>query len=518
MAPADPAGDVSLTSNGTVTTHGNTSYGLLAQSVGNGGGNSSSTSVSITVPENGDTPERAASVAVGLEGGLGGFAGNVTLNASGTVIDRGEDSHAIFAQSVGGGGGNGGSASGLAITSSTAALAIGGTGGQGGTGGNVDVISSAQVRTHADRSVGILAQSVGGAGGTGGMVKAGGVQSKGSSALIAVGGSGGTGMTAGKVTVLNSGIVITDGADSHGVLAQSIGGGGGNAAMVINSIVNRDAAQATQLGVSVGGSGGSGATSGEVIVTNTGGIGTSKINSVGIFAQSIGGGGGNANKVITGAVSTQGRRQQDQRRHRRKRWNRRRGRQRVRLQPRERSDHHLEPLLARHPGDERRRRWRHRKHDDHFQQVERESGRDAKSTSVAFSLGRQGRQRRDRRHGHVSSNAGSITTYGYKSHGIVAQSIGGGGGNGGTSIAGDLSIGGKSTQSPDAKISTISVGGFGGTGNRGGDVTVRNSGSIVVQRRQRLRHLRAERRRWRWRRRIRGRPLAQRPGQSRRPT
>ena len=138
-APADSGGDVSLTSNGTVTTHGGSSYGLLAQSVGNGGGNSSSTSVSVTVPEEGDTPERAASVSVGLEGGLGGRAGNVALNASGAVITNGEDSHAIFAQSVGGGGGNGGSATGAAITSSTAAVAIGGTGGQGGTGGTVDV-------------------------------------------------------------------------------------------------------------------------------------------------------------------------------------------------------------------------------------------------------------------------------------------------------------------------------------------------------------------------------------------
>ena len=81
-------------------------------------------------------------------------------------------------------------------------------------------------------------------------------------------------MSAGRVTVNNSGIVITDGEDSHGVLAQSIGGGGGDAGLVINTIVNRDAAKATALSVSVGGFRRTGAVSGDVTVTNSGGIGT----------------------------------------------------------------------------------------------------------------------------------------------------------------------------------------------------------------------------------------------------
>src|SRR5690606_24952973 len=109
-----------------------------------------------------------------------------------------------------------------------------------------------------------------------------------------------------RVDVTNTGIIITDGADSHGVLAQSIGGGGGNAGMTINSVTNLDGTNATQLGISVGGSGGSGGTGGGVTVTNRGGIGTSETRSAGIFAQSIGGGGGNAANVITGAVTTAG--------------------------------------------------------------------------------------------------------------------------------------------------------------------------------------------------------------------
>jgi hypothetical protein len=471
-------GDVSLMSNGAISTEGSTSYGLLAQSVGNGGGNSSSTSIGGDVPAEGDTPQRAAAMSIGLEGGLGGYAGNVTLDAAGSVTTIGADSHAIFAQSVGGGGGNGGSATAPVVFASTAALAIGGAGGQGGTGGDVAVTSSASVRTHDDRSVGILAQSVGGGGGTGGMVKAGGLVSKGSSAVIGIGGSGGAGMSSGTVSVDNSGIIITDGEDSHGVLAQSIGGGGGDAGLVINSIANRDAAKATQIGVSVGGSGGDGATSGTVSVTNTGGIGTSKINSVGIFAQSIGGGGGNANTVVTGTVSTKGAGNKisvgiggsggtggaagD-----------------VSVSNAEAGqiitlNHYSPGILAMSVGG-----------GGGTGSTTITSNRangvtaETKSTSVAFSLGGAGGT--GGTGGGVSvDNAGAITTYGYKSHGIVAQSIGGGGGNGGTSIAGDLSMGGTSTQSPDARTSTIAIGGFGGDGNRGGDVTVTNSGAVVV--------------------------------------
>ena len=104
----------------------------------------------------------------------------------------------------------------------------------------------------------------------------------------------------------NSGVVITGGENSHGVLAQSLGGGGGNSGMVINTIINTDASKATQISVSVGGSGGEGAVSKAVEVTNTGGIGTSLENSIGIFAQSLGGGGGNANTVVTGSISGKG--------------------------------------------------------------------------------------------------------------------------------------------------------------------------------------------------------------------
>jgi len=59
------------------------------------------------------------------------------------------------------------------------------------------------------------------------------------------------------------------------------------------------------------------------------------------------------------------------------------------------------------------------------------------------------------------TRTGDTSTVGDSSVGILAQSIGGGGGDGGLSIAG--SIGG-----PDAKQISASVGGFGGPGATGG--------------------------------------------------
>ena len=57
-----------------------------------------------------------------------------------------------------------------------------------------------------------------------------------------------------------------------------------------------------------------------------------------------------------------------------------------------------------------------------------------------------------------------IQTTGDDSAGMVAQSIGGGGGNGGFSVAGDISSG--------SKAYALSLGGAGGSGNTGAAVTL----------------------------------------------
>src|SRR5205823_5031471 len=107
---------------------------------------------------------------------------------------------------------------------------------------------------------------------------------------VNIGGSGGEGMSAGRVDVGNSGIILTAGDDSHGILAQSLGGGGGVAGMSLSISTYKVKADASTSGkesvnrvaVNVGGSGGSGAVADAVTVTNTGGIGTEGASAVGI--------------------------------------------------------------------------------------------------------------------------------------------------------------------------------------------------------------------------------------------
>ena len=82
------------------------------------------------------------------------------------------------------------------------------------------VFNSGYVVTDANRSHGILAQSIGGGGGDG----------AGSGAMfVSLGGDGGSSGHGGAVNVTNTGAFFTSGDDSSAIVAQSIGGGGGNA-------------------------------------------------------------------------------------------------------------------------------------------------------------------------------------------------------------------------------------------------------------------------------------------------
>ncbi len=77
----------------------------------------------------------------------------------------------------------------------------------------------------------ILAQSIGGGGGKGGAASTATTvttndPNTGYSGSIDVGGSGGAGGNGGNVTVTNTGTLITEGALSNGIVAQSIAGGG----------------------------------------------------------------------------------------------------------------------------------------------------------------------------------------------------------------------------------------------------------------------------------------------------
>ena len=81
----------------------------------------------------------------------------------------------------------------------------------------------------------MLVQSIGGGGGNGGMNLTGVIAPMGNTLIAGVGGSGGGGGDAGEVFVergqIAAGVIQTFGNNAGGLIAQSIGGGGGNAGM-----------------------------------------------------------------------------------------------------------------------------------------------------------------------------------------------------------------------------------------------------------------------------------------------
>jgi hypothetical protein len=108
---------------------------------------------------------------------------------------------------------------------------------------------------------------------------------------ISVGGSAGSSGDGGQVSVSNTGVIATSGEGSAAIFAQSIGGGGGNGG---NGVVGKEGTLA------VGGSGGVAGDGGGVEITNRGLISTLGDAAYGIFAQSVGGGGGMAGNAELG--------------------------------------------------------------------------------------------------------------------------------------------------------------------------------------------------------------------------
>ncbi|MGI9343294.1 MAG: hypothetical protein ACR2QV_10605, partial [Gammaproteobacteria bacterium] len=362
---AGPGGDILVTNRGRITTGvagapdlGKRSHAIFAQSVGGGGGSG------------GDGGALAGYGGGSAAGGHGGDV-NVLNAATGIIETYGNYARGIYAQSIGGGGGDGGDGAGVA--------GIGGRGSGTSAGGRVTVINDGSIVTHGERANAIFAESVGGGGGDGGD----------SSGLISIGGSGGGGGDADIVTVDNNNLLMTSGSDASAIFAQSVGGGGGNGG----------SSQSFGLGASVaiGGDGAAGGNAGqEVRIGNLGAISTLGDRSHGVFAQSVGGGGGNGGYAIAAAVG--------------------------------------------------------------------------ESASFSAVIGGKGGGGGLGKLVNVSSS-GEITTDGKDAHGIVAQSVGGGGGAGGFAIS--ASAGGGFAGS-------MAIGGAGGTGNKGGTVIVRNTGRIAT--------------------------------------
>ena len=428
-------GDVAVAGNSRIATANDEAHGIFAQSVGGSGGAGGFT-VSASVGGGGTR----LNLGFGGDGGSGASAGNVSVGTAGEyfqgrITTQGQRSYGILAQSVGGGGGAGGASfSGSLGAGTTISMGFGGDGGSGGIGEAVDVYNAATVSTSGAQSHAILAQSVGGGGGAGGLSIAGGATAFGG-LTFAIGGDGGSGNDAGDVTVSNSGLIETLGEYSYGIFAQSVGGGGGaggssGAVMMNYSSLIPLPPQIPEISVNVafslGGQGGEGGLAGRVEVDNSGAILTDGDHSYGILAQSVGGGGGDGGKSIsaTANISVPG-------------------------------EIDAQPSLA---------------------------------VDFAMAIGGDGG---DGNHGGEVEvfNSGVIDTAGIGAHGIFAQSVGGGGGSGADARSMILSIDpshwlpGEPVPDPTAFSfgATLSMGGSGGAGSHGGAVEVTNEGTIITR-------------------------------------
>ncbi|GAB5471149.1 MAG: hypothetical protein Kilf2KO_41790 [Rhodospirillales bacterium] len=408
--------------------------GIFAQSIAGGGGDASA-GIAGDVTNSSDS--KAITLGISLTGGKSHSGGSVVVTSAGSTIDvSGEGSRGIVAQSIGGAGGEGGVGIEGSIESADSAsdttqldLGIGGNGAGGGAGGKVTVTNAAAITTNVSDlggftgNHGILAQSLGGGGGNGGIGISGDVTNpEESKALtVGIGGSSDSGGDGGGIVVTNSatGTIAVSGSGSYGIFAQSLGGGGGTGGIAIDGDVEGedDASAVTQLAFGLGGSSGSGGDGGQVFVSNSASI--SSVFDVdgegsqmhGVFAQSIGGGGGSGDVGVGGDVT----------------------------------------------GSE-----------------------DSKALTLAVGgSGGSGGSAASGATGKVGLagvgilNTGAVSVVGDGSKGIFAQSIGGGGGEGSAGLSGTVDSG-------DGSAVTLSVGTQGGSGGDGGVVKVVNTGTITT--------------------------------------
>src|SRR5690606_4437893 len=86
--------------------------------------------------------------------------------------------------------------------------------------------------------------------------------------------------------------IRTYGSNAAGILAHSIGGGGGTSQGGSINLAAREGVASSSMSVAIGRTGGSGGHGGSVTVDVDGSIRTSGGDAAGVLAQSIGGGGG----------------------------------------------------------------------------------------------------------------------------------------------------------------------------------------------------------------------------------
>jgi hypothetical protein len=219
-----------------ITTSGRGAIGILAQSIGGGGGLAGDTGAYSSESVAPNAPRPAAPFTYFTGGskqfsGSGGYV-NVTIDQGATVSTSGDNAPALFLQSIGGGGGR--------VTNSNGAFI--GTAGGSGQGGNIDVTVNGTVQATGHGSAGIFAQSDGDSSsqapinitvGTAGQILVGqqsvATSANGESAGIYIDHGGRTITNGNKVsssnnTVTNNGVIKTYGSSVNSVAVYSTGG------------------------------------------------------------------------------------------------------------------------------------------------------------------------------------------------------------------------------------------------------------------------------------------------------
>jgi len=258
-------GDIVSIRTGDVTTVGSTSAGSETQSIGGGGGR-----LTMTGPAgDGNT---SGEVTLGSDPSFDNDAGDITLTLSGDCTTSGVASPCEFAQSIGAGGGTT-----YMLDLDTAIVNIGAEDNSSGDGGDINLTNNGSAVTTGDKSSGFILQSIGGGGGT--------TLTDLDPEFVTVNPSSANEGSGGTINFQNTGAIVVSGDYTFGLIAQSLGGGGG----IVDGVF-RD----TAGGVGAGG---------DITLDQDGNIIATGYNSVGITAQSLGSSGaGDVNIAMSGVL------------------------------------------------------------------------------------------------------------------------------------------------------------------------------------------------------------------------
>ncbi|MBW8860323.1 MAG: hypothetical protein JF570_11525, partial [Caulobacter sp.] len=286
---------------------------------------------------------------------------------------------------------------------------------------------------------------------------------------LAVGGDPTSGGVGGKVDVRQNGVIVTSQVDSDAIVAQSIGGGGGNTST--NTAMALGASN--KISVGLGQEGGSGGTGGEVVVSVSGLLDTTGDNANGVFAQSLGGGGGKSGTRSIAAQTRTGGDKEERTYNAGLTVGLKGGSGAAGGMVQIDTDAAIATA-----GDDSRGVF--------AQSIGGGGGAggmvftNIDTTSAAkLSIGGDGGTGA-KGHKVTVTQSGLIITQGDRSDGVLAQSLGGGGGVGGAVIVKSKT---KVAEDDDSAVSAtlaVAVGGSGGDAAWGGAVNVANTGAIVT--------------------------------------